>query len=112
MKKRKTPLIYDEFKEYETTTKERKLCVKELKMFGDSYSYEFRFENGYGASVIKHIGSFGYKQDLFELAVIKRYDNDDYYLCYDTPITDDVLGYLTNDDVLKLLERIKKLEKK
>ena len=46
------------------------------------------FDNGYGASVIKSPYSYGGNQDLYELAVIK-----DDAICYDTPITDDVLGY-------------------
>ena len=33
-----------------------------------------------------------------------------YDLTYSTPITDDVIGYLTNAEVLELLEKIKKLE--
>ena len=30
-------------------------------------------------------------------------------LCYDTPITDDVIGYLTSDEVFNLLDRIEQL---
>ena len=62
------------------------------------------FDNGYGASIIKSPHSYGGNQDLYELAVIK--DND---ICYDTPITDDVLGYLTEDDVTKYLNQIQNL---
>ena len=47
---------------------------------------------------------------MFELAVLKFKGEDNLgELCYDTPITDDVMGYLTNDDVLELLEKIKNL---
>ncbi len=66
--------------------------------------YEFKFENRYGASVIKRIGSYGSQYDLFEVAVLK-----DGHLCYDTEITDDVIGYLSNERVLELLQRIKTL---
>lgn len=31
-------------------------------------------------------------------------------LCYDTPITDDVIGYLTSDEVFDLLDKIEQLE--
>ena len=58
-------------------------------------------KNGYGASVIRHRGSYGFERGLYELAVIK--DGD---ICYDTPITDDVLGYLTEDDVVDTVKRI------
>ena len=106
--------------------------------------YVFRFENNYGASVVKHLGSYGYDEDLWELAVIRfgKYDelcieyfenhdcdeeleglldamesdeddeddeDDEYDLTYDTPITDDVEGYLTDEDVRNLLARIKEL---
>ncbi len=66
--------------------------------------YQFTFSNGYGASVIKFSASYGSDSDLFELAVLK-----DGYLCYSTDITDDVLGYLSNDEVLETLEKIKNL---
>jgi hypothetical protein len=63
------------------------------------------FDNGYGASVIKSPFSYGGNQDLYELAVIK-----DNAICYDTPITDDVIGYLTEDDVTKYLGQIQELK--
>ena len=62
------------------------------------------FDNGYGASVIRSPHSYGGNQDLYELAVIK-----DDAICYDTPITDDVIGYLTEDDVTKYLGQIQNL---
>ena len=68
-----------------------------------------KFENNYGASVVRHMGSYGNKQGLYELAVTK-YDKDGHWsLCYDTPITDDVLGYLTEDDVITHLTQIEQL---
>jgi len=63
------------------------------------------FDNGYGASVIKSPHSYGGNQDLYELAVIK-----DDAIRYDTPITDDVIGYLTEDDVTKYLGQIQELK--
>lgn len=74
----------------------------------DGVQYLFKFENSYGASVIKRHGSYGHSKDLWELAVIK-FEDDDFYLNYDTPVTDDVLGWLTDEDVRKLLGRIKNL---
>ena len=65
----------------------------------------FRFDNGYGASVIRHNFSYGGREGLFELAVIKFYC-EDWSLCYDTPITDDVLGRLTGQEVLQTLDQI------
>lgn len=101
----KTDLVYEDYKKYEVFLEDKEEFDNSFRMFGDSYSHRFKFENGYGASVIKHYGSYGYVEDLFELAVLDS--NDD--LCYETPITDDVIGYLTNDEVLELLERIRNL---
>lgn len=78
---------------------------------GDIY-YVFRFENGYGASVIKAYWTYGGMKDLWELAVIRFFgeENIEYKLDYNTEITDDVCGYKTDDDVRELLARIKALE--
>lgn len=82
---------------------------KKIKGEG-SVQYLFRFENGYGASVVKHLGSYGRNQDLWELAVICWPDAGDMFkLNYDTSITMDVVGWLKDDDVNSLLERISQL---
>lgn len=73
--------------------------------------YMFKFPNHYGASVIKHTWSYGYEGDLWELGVIRFGTDDDVWgLDYDTEITDDVIGFLTDDDVRDLLKRIKELD--
>lgn len=70
----------------------------------------YRFENGYGASVIKAQGSYGWENDLWELAVLKFLDQEDgYILDYTTEITSDVLGNLTDQDVENTLNRIENL---
>jgi len=61
------------------------------------------YPNGYGVSVICNEHSYG-----LELAVLKG--NKDYaVLCYDTPITDDVLGGLTIKDLYEICKRVKAL---
>ena len=75
--------------------------------FRDGFRKRYLFENGYGASVVKHSFSYGGERGLFELAVINK-DGD---LVYDTPVTDSVIGFLNQEDVDSLLEKIKKLEK-
>ena len=72
------------------------------------YHYIFRFENNYGASVIKWYGTYGFEQDLFELAVI-LWDGDEYDVSYNTEIANDVIGNLTRYEVMGLLRRIKDL---
>jgi hypothetical protein len=63
------------------------------------------FDNGYGASVVVGPYTYGGEDGLYELGVLGK----DGKLCYDTPVTDDVEGYLSEDDVTKLLEQIQKL---
>jgi len=72
---------------------------------GIGFIARINFDNGYGASVIKSPHSYGGNQGLYELAVIK-----DDAICYNTPITDDVLGYLTENDVTKYLGQIQELK--
>lgn len=62
------------------------------------------FPNGYGASVVRSDFSYGGKNGLYELAVLK-----DGKLCYDTSVTSDVLGQLTEEDVESYLNQIKSL---
>lgn len=82
--------------------------IKKGSLF-DGIQYLFRFPNDYGASIVKHCGSYGVHNDLWELAVL-RFNGDEWNLTYDTEITDDVLGYLTDQDVLELLQRIRDLK--
>lgn len=66
--------------------------------------YVFKFENGYGASVMRV-----YNANLWELAVITWKNNRTSYIDYDTELTDCILPYLTDEDVRNLLEEIKNL---
>jgi hypothetical protein len=63
------------------------------------------FTNGYGVSVVQFPGSYGYSEDLYEVAVIKG-TADDFELCYDTPITDDVMGHRDERDVEIIMEEV------
>ena len=71
------------------------------------------FPNGYGVSVVRFtttfgFGSYGSEEGLYELAVLQGVD-ENWNICYDTPMTDDVLGYLTESDVENLLNEVEKL---
>lgn len=66
----------------------------------------YTFDNGYGASVVCHDGSYGGKSGMWELAVLDK----DGGLCYDTPITSDVIGWLDEDAVDELLAKIEALD--
>lgn len=68
----------------------------------------YKFPNGYGASVIEG----GTMARGLELAVLEVSENGDTNLCYTTPITDDVLGHLTRDELKETLEAIESLPKR
>ena len=80
------------------------LVYKEIEHIPGGIQAVIHFENGYGASVIKHPRSYGGPDGLFEIAVLK-----DGQLCYDTPITDDVIGWCDDNKVEEVLNSIKNL---
>ena len=63
------------------------------------------FDNGYGVSVVSHNHSYGGRDGLYEVGVL---DSDD-QLTYDTSVTNDVLGYLTEEDVTDIMKRVQEL---
>jgi hypothetical protein len=63
------------------------------------------FDNGYGISVVRFKYSYGYEQGLYESAVLKGTE-EKYEICYDSVITDDVLGYQTEEEVEVLLHKV------
>jgi len=65
-----------------------------------------KFDNGFGASVIRSDYSYGGKDGLYELAVIGKDGN----ITYDTPITNDVIGYLKTEEVTDILKQIQLLK--
>ena len=71
----------------------------------NGYQLIYKFDNGYGASVVKHDFQYGGKKGMYEIAVL---DNDG-DLCYDTPITSDVIGHLNMAEVDKILVNISHL---
>ena len=78
--------------------------LTETNDFNGGIQKVYEFPNGYGASVIKHKGSYGYSKGLWELAVLNEGE-----LCYDTEITNDVIGYLNDPEVDRYLRRINQL---
>lgn len=76
---------------------------KDTYMGGVQYIY--KADNGYGASIVQGPYTYGGNQGLWELAVL----GPDGGICYDTHITDDVLGHLSEQEVNETLEEIAKL---
>jgi hypothetical protein len=65
-----------------------------------------QFDNGFGASVVKHQYSYGGDRGLYELAVLDS--NGEVH--YDNSVANgDVIGYLRPEDVTDVMEKIQKL---
>jgi len=60
------------------------------------------FDNGYGISVITD----GFSNDSHPYEVAVLLDGE---ICYDTHITDDVIGYLDEDGVTLIMKQIQEL---
>jgi hypothetical protein len=75
---------------------------------GDAVQALHFFPNGYGVSVVRFPGSYGYAEGLYEVAVLEG-SIDDYDLCYDTPITDDIMGHRDETDVEIIMEEVQAL---
>lgn len=63
------------------------------------------FDNGYAASVVSGPFTYGGSKGFWELAVLNPLGGID----YSTPITDDVVGWLSVRDVIDLLTQVSKL---
>ena len=63
------------------------------------------FDNGYGASVVIGPFTYGGDQGFYEMAVI----DSEGKILYDTPITNDVIGWLTPSEVTDYLIKIQNL---
>jgi hypothetical protein len=65
-----------------------------------------QFDNGFGASVVKHQYSYGGDRGLYELAVLDS--NGEVH--YDNSVANgDVIGYLRPEDITDVMEKIQKL---
>ena len=68
------------------------------------------YSNGYGASIV--IGEYTYagREGLYKIAVLKG-DAEQNVLTYETPITSDVIGHLSKQEVAETLVKIQALPK-
>lgn len=69
-------------------------------VFANGTQKRFTFENGYAVSVITGDGAYS-SDDSYEVAILKNGK-----ICYDTPITDDVIAYCSGDDVVSILKQV------
>ena len=78
--------------------------LKKTNYLNNGVQHVYEFDNGYGASVIKHDYSYGGKNGLWEIAVLNEGD-----LCYNSGITEDVIGHLAWKNVEDYLGEIQQL---
>jgi len=72
---------------------------------GNGLQAVMNFDNNYGVSVVKFNGSYGFNSDLWEVAILYKEA-----LTYNTDITDDVLGYQTDQDVTDIMKKVQMLK--
>ena len=95
--------VNEEFKKFIFERRERPNLLEPIE---GGMQYVFHFPNGYGASVIKFFGSYGYEDDLWELALLKETPEGKWELEYTELVGFDALGHLTDEKVNEYLKRI------
>lgn len=88
-------MTFDKFEQYK---------IESTPSYGVQYQY--KFPNNYGASIIQSEYSYGGSQGLWELAVLRFFKDGTSTLCYDTPITSDVIGNQKEEEIKELLDKI------
>lgn len=84
--------------------------IREAGVFApetECYRFSVPGHSDMEVSVIRSSMTYGGDEGLFELAMLR----DDKY-CYDTPITDDVRGWLEVEDVLDILKDVQRIYRK
>lgn len=92
-----------ENEEFMTECRSRDLHLGPFGGYKPGVQYRFAFPNGYGASVIKTHGSYGYDRDLWEVALVNTSTMELVYK-YDFEI--DVIPSCTDEEVNALLKKI------
>ena len=79
-----------------------------FKPYYEGVESTMMFKNGYGVSVLRTERSKGGDKGLYELMVI----GSDGHIIFDTPVTPDVLGWLTEEQVTVEMYTIQKFRVK
>jgi len=83
------------------TARIEKIDRKNLKQ------WKLYFPNNYGLSLIQ--GRYtNSDENTVEVAVLHKYGGA-WHLDYDTPLTNDVLGYVTKEQLIELISEVQKL---
>ena len=92
-------------------TEENQKMSKTNYVVSREVSIKYRFPNGYGAYVVNNSNIYGVEEVFYSIAVLKYHsdDNDDHTIDYETPVTNDVIGWVHADDLDKHLAKIESL---
>tara|TARA_R110000868_G_C10689502_1_gene748177 strand:- start:90 stop:398 length:309 start_codon:yes stop_codon:yes gene_type:complete len=81
-----------------------------LSWYDPTEHAHYIFDNNYGVSVIRGPYTYGGLKGLYELAVLYMDSElNESELVYDTPVTNDLVGHLTPDDVTRLMKQVSEL---
>lgn len=75
-----------------------------VKPYGEGFQAVKNFPNGYGISVITEGNSYTWSKARFEVAILRNGE-----ICYDTPLTDDVIHGASKIKVTKIMKSIQNL---
>ena len=89
------------FKPYGLSNASQRVSVFLRDYYKSAKQALIRFENGYGVSVLLGRCFHSNGVDTYELGVL--YDED---LTYNTDIADDVLGYMTEEEVTEIMIKV------
>jgi len=81
---------------------------------GDGLQAIMFFENGYGVSVVRFKTPYGYgsytdNEQEWELAVLFGNEKE-WSLTYNSGVTDDVIGYLSEEEVSEIMLKVQELK--
>ncbi len=82
--------------------------LEQHKNHGGGVQGKMFFPNGYGVSVIRTPHSYGGVDLKWELAILFG-DRESYDISYNSGLADDVIGWLTEKEVLEYVEKVKEL---
>lgn len=105
-------IINDDLKKYlliaiDRSQEGEKEIAKKLGRECFNWQWIFKFSDKYGVSVIKNCwGSYGFDDDLFELATLSFHEGN-WGLCGLECMETNPVGYLTNNEVMEYLYKIK-----
>lgn len=82
-----------------------------LNMTLDGYKkcYKFKFDNGYGASVIKELGAMDQDENLYTLVIIKWLKESRWILLHNTYLDEIRKQKITIDEVNEILYEVQNI---